>query len=211
MAESQGHISSGLSNRSKSIPRYEYDRSRTRAKRTRATGRLASNAFLLEPMAADCTCKRADRNLTPKQLDCGQELSEEGTRSAVVPYLLKVNLPGEAIAMANKIMKLCISTSCFAALRQELFPAKTTRCPNCQALVQSVTVVSPANKGSTKGGGKSDTGKSISRSSSGPTLGATVRKKTVKKQPFKVGLIKDDPLKPLLRKRTPRKPPPRKR
>lgn len=133
------------------------------------------------------------------------------SRELSVPYLLEVNLPGEAIAMANKIMKLCKSTSCFAALRQELFPAKTTRCPYCQALVQSVTVVSPASKGSTKGGGKSDTGKSMARSSSGSMLGAKVRKKTVKKQPFKVGLIKDDPLKPLPRKRTPRKPPPRKR
>lgn len=87
--------------------------------------------------------------------------------------------------MANKIMKLCTSTSCFAASRRELFPAKTTNCPNCQALVQPVNVLSPTSKGSAKGGGKSGTGKSISRSSSGPTLGAKVRKRTAKKQPFK--------------------------
>lgn len=113
--------------------------------------------------------------------------------------------------MANKIMKLCNSTSCFAALRRELFPANTTKCPYCQALVQSVTIVNAVSKGSAKGGGKSGTGKSIARSSSGPTLGAKIRKKTVKKQSFKVGMMKDDPLKPFLRKRTPRKPPPRKR
>ena len=112
--------------------------------------------------------------------------------------------------MGTKVMKLCTSTSCFAALRQDLFPANTTKCPNCQALVQSVSVVVPASKGSAKGGGKSGTGKNISRSSSGPTLGVKVRKKSVKKHPFKVGLMKDDPLKPLSRKRTPRKPPPRK-
>jgi hypothetical protein len=133
------------------------------------------------------------------------------SRELSVHTFLEVDLQGEAIAMASKIMKVCTSTSCFAALRRELFPAKTTKCPNCQALLQSVSVVSPASRGSAKSGGKSGTGKSISRSSSGPTLGAKVRKKTVKKQPFKVGLMKDDLLKPLSRKRTPRKPPPRKR
>jgi len=113
--------------------------------------------------------------------------------------------------MANKMMKLCTSAICFAALRREIFPVNTTKCPYCQAPVQSVAIVSPASKGSAKGGGKSDTGKSISRSSSGPTLGTKVRKKTVKKQPFKIGHMKDDLPNPLSRKRTPLKPAPRKR
>jgi hypothetical protein len=113
--------------------------------------------------------------------------------------------------MATKTMKLCKNTACFAAMRQELFPAKTTKCPYCQARLESVTIVSSAGKGSAKGGGKSDSGKSISRSSSGPTVGKKSRKKSVKKQVYKLGMMKDPALKPLSRKRTPRKPSPRKR
>lgn len=109
--------------------------------------------------------------------------------------------------MADKIMKRCTSAICFAPLRQELFPAKTTTCPYCQSRLESVTIISSTGKGSAKGGGKSVGGKGISRSSSGPTLGKKPRKKSVKKQPYKGGMMKDPLLKPLSRKSTPRKPP----
>ena len=106
--------------------------------------------------------------------------------------------------MADKIMKRCTSAICFAPLRQELFPAETTTCPYCQSRLQSVTVISSSTaKGSAKGGGKSGGGKGISRSSSGPTLGKKPRKTSVKKQPYKLGMMKDPLLKPLSGKRDP--------
>jgi hypothetical protein len=113
--------------------------------------------------------------------------------------------------MADRIVKRCSSAICFATLRRDLFPAKTTTCPYCQSPVESVTVVSSASRGSAKGGGKSGGGKSISLSSGGPTVSKKSRKKSVKKHPYKLGIMKDDSLKPLSHKRTPRKPPARKK
>lgn len=93
--------------------------------------------------------------------------------------------------MANKTMKRCSSAICFSALRQELFPAKTTTCPYCQSRLESITIVSSTSKGNSKGGGKSGE-KTISRSSSGTTIGKKTRKKA---RPKKITFLKEYPRK----------------
>jgi hypothetical protein len=110
--------------------------------------------------------------------------------------------------MATQTLKRCPKSTCIAngGFQQMLFTGFGTHCPHCGSKLE---LVAPArnrsvNKGGSKSGGKSVGGKTVSRASSGHTIGNKKRRRKVaqKKMQFKTW---DLFLKPEPRKSTPRK------
>jgi hypothetical protein len=104
--------------------------------------------------------------------------------------------------MGTQTLKRCPKSTCIAnvGFQQMLFTGPGTHCPHCGSKLE--LVAPPRSKSANKSGGKSVGGKTVSRASSGLTLGTKKRRRKVaqKKTQFKTW---DSFLKPEPRKSAP--------